>query len=586
MNQFSILLFCAIFVSNILQISTEIIKNKIELLEIDDQNFINKKEPVSGIGFIETFNGTRESKPSEWPWHVALYRKINNKNSNYFCGASLISDQHLLTAAHCFKYYEIFDQISDYHAILGVYNLSNNNEDSRMYRNFSSIEIHEEFKLLINDSLSNADIAIIKMNKKVKFSDLIKPVRLPSLNMQKTALIGTIVGYGATNGSEKLTNILQKGELKIINIDECQKKERAYTGILSSRSFCAGETDATPCKGDSGGGIFVKNNRTGEFEIVGIASIRLTKIESCDPNDYAIFVNVSKFFDWIWSNSKFHTGGTSKNPTKIIILTIFLLFLTQKSFSLRLDCNFVNFFWATLSHTYSCDATIEKCVNDDDDTCESNRPEVNAIYGLHEENERNKLRQSDETVHGLLIVHQRHVTKFPRNIEGYFPNLLGIDMEGCGLTTISARDLAPFKNLRQISLEDNKITELASNLFHHNPNLRRIDLEGNNIIHIGLDIFRHLNQLEIVYLRYNPCTNDNSLALNRAEMKVLEWEIQVECPATLNMLSHALVGSKTFKETFERLSEEYFGIVREEMMEQIKDLKKQFENLKKNSRIR
>lgn len=182
-----------------------------------------------------------------------------------------------------------------------MFDLSNKNEATRIYRDFAPFENHKEFGKITTSGLSYADIVVIKMIEKVEFSDFIKPVKLPSPNAQIVDRYGMIVGYGQTSESSKHTNKPQKGELKIISISKCLLRDAAYNAILSPRSFCAGETQATPCQGDSGGGIFVKNEQTEEFEVFGIASQRLKKAEGCSPNDYAVFVDVSKFVDWIWS---------------------------------------------------------------------------------------------------------------------------------------------------------------------------------------------------------------------------------------------------------------------------------------------
>ena len=50
-----------------------------------------------------------------YPWQVAIYY-----DDEFLCGGSLISNLHVLTAAHCFKY--LSTDSSRYHIVLGENN--------------------------------------------------------------------------------------------------------------------------------------------------------------------------------------------------------------------------------------------------------------------------------------------------------------------------------------------------------------------------------------------------------------------------------------------------------------------------------
>ena len=44
--------------------------------------------------------GGEQADKDEWPWMAAILYSDNNQQ---FCGGALISDRHVLTAAHCIR---------------------------------------------------------------------------------------------------------------------------------------------------------------------------------------------------------------------------------------------------------------------------------------------------------------------------------------------------------------------------------------------------------------------------------------------------------------------------------------------------
>ncbi|CAH1733810.1 unnamed protein product [Chironomus riparius] len=255
--------------------------------------------------------------------------------------------------------------------------------------------------------------------------------------------------------------------------------------------------------------------------------------------------------------------------TKVFILIIIASITNINNTSaLKLECTYrePDLHWEAFSRDYTCEGTIR--LDGDDEN-------IRTVTNTHRE----QMRNAD--VRGLMIVQQRDLQKFPKGLERHFHHLIGIDFEDCGLTKISSDDLMPFKELLQINLSGNRLTELPNDLFQFNPKLKKIDLSGNLIMHVGLEIFNNLQHLTMINMHDNACTSDNAYATKKEELKELVWELSVECPPTLDMLSSSLFGSKEFIDNIKRISGEDSDDVRNELLNEIQGLEKIVQELKR-----
>lgn len=119
--------------------------------------------------------GGEQSKPGQWPFVVALLAYTRRQ---FFCGGSIISKHHVLTAAHCIK--EKYSKVSlsshDITVFLGHHSLLETSVARDDLRSVLSIAIHPDWNS--TDLKYDADIAVLRLNVTIAFTNFIQPACL------------------------------------------------------------------------------------------------------------------------------------------------------------------------------------------------------------------------------------------------------------------------------------------------------------------------------------------------------------------------------------------------------------------------
>uniref|UniRef100_A0A182J2J5 Uncharacterized protein n=1 Tax=Anopheles atroparvus TaxID=41427 RepID=A0A182J2J5_ANOAO len=246
---------------------------------------------------VQLITGGEGAKDGEFPHHALLgYRKNDSKPGYDFkCGSTLISDLHVMTAAHCFELQE--PEL----VRLGEYDTKFKSEEEHDV-GIAAILKHNEYK----NGLPYHDIALVKLAKRLMFTSFIRPACLwDTEHRNVTKYIAT--GFGANEtGSEILSTIMRKVQLEEFPEEECAKAFKYSTEFcegIQPGQLCAGSDvgDRDTCVGDSGGPLqTVTNTQTCMYHVVGITSWGNA---ACGVGKVrAVYTKVSYYLNWIEDN--------------------------------------------------------------------------------------------------------------------------------------------------------------------------------------------------------------------------------------------------------------------------------------------
>lgn len=223
--------------------------------------------------------GGKETVINQYPSMAGV---VDADERRIFCGATIISNNHAISAAHC----SLGRKITRMAIIVGEHNVSTGTETA-----YTAIHLIASFlRHPRYNSTSNAnDIAIITTITTIVFNFGVGPACLP-FKFRGASFVGNTVaalGWGAKEFSGPSSSVLLNVFLNVVKSNYCLTDQ-----------LCTLSRGADTCQNDSGGPLFyVENN---ELFLVGIVSFGF----ACATDKPSINTRVTSYIDWILENTK------------------------------------------------------------------------------------------------------------------------------------------------------------------------------------------------------------------------------------------------------------------------------------------
>nr|XP_003201101.3 granzyme-like protein 1 [Danio rerio] len=212
-----------------------------------------------------------EARPHSRPYMVSV-----QCNRKHICGGFLVSEQFVMTAAHCFV------NGKELTVVVGAHEYTDG--ASRMDVKFYHIHPGFESKTLLND------IMLLQLHKKVKKSNKVNWIPIPNADKDiKAKTKCSVAGWGKNTTHGEVSAKLMEVNVTLFDKKACQK----YWGptYSTSKMMCTGGHGGF-CQGDSGGPLVCDK--------VAVGIVSFNEKNNCDsPTKPNVYTQISKFLSWI-----------------------------------------------------------------------------------------------------------------------------------------------------------------------------------------------------------------------------------------------------------------------------------------------
>lgn len=198
---------------------------------------------------------------------------------------------------------------------------------------------------------------------------------------------------------------------------------------------------------------------------------------------------------------------------KIFLVSLFFSF----SSAIFLHCDFAFDSWSPIGNSagvYICRATpLDVSVN---------KTHVLGYYGTHAAGY-----LSSDVKAIWFRANCDQLQYVPRGLLEFFPNIVEISINYCGIVTLSGHELEEYPKLQSFTMHGTEVERIPGNFFKATSEMAFIGFQNNKIKFVGEKLLENLGKLQKVNFQENLCINEFSR--NGSELKKLIEELKKKC---------------------------------------------------------